>query len=221
MNLLERQIWPRTRLSPLACGYCQGTQFHEGPSRGMSTHYVCANPKCRHWFNYKPGFGLEDLHRVEPTQQEKDEAAYYAVARAEKRMLSVFLQGREIYHSNRDIRDCIHNGWSDTFKDFGQTQGEDIIKMAGWISEAIQDLKKSRQVSPDTNHHEQNGHNGDGSRPNQEDFFDWLKHHMYLADRDGSDVRFGILSEVYEHLYDTKPDLAKVREWTPERTSEL
>lgn len=48
------------------CTYCRGTEFYEGPSGGMSTNILCANPECRHWFNYIPILGrLDDLNRVE------------------------------------------------------------------------------------------------------------------------------------------------------------
>lgn len=56
----------------LLCIYCEGTDFYEGPSGGLSTNILCANKNCRHWFNVTP-FGLEDLHKVEPDQLAKIE----------------------------------------------------------------------------------------------------------------------------------------------------
>lgn len=54
------------------CSYCGGTKFFEGPSGGMSTNILCANPDCRHWFNYHGGIlPMDDLHRIEPSAEEK------------------------------------------------------------------------------------------------------------------------------------------------------
>lgn len=53
--------------SPMACTYCGGTSFYEGPSGGASTNVLCAEPSCRHWFNVCPEIGyMDDLHRIEP-----------------------------------------------------------------------------------------------------------------------------------------------------------
>lgn len=52
--------------------YCGGDKFFEGPSGGMSTNILCANPDCRHWFNWHAGIlPMDDLHRVEPSNEEK------------------------------------------------------------------------------------------------------------------------------------------------------
>lgn len=57
---------------PCRCTYCGGTKFHKGPSGGVSTNILCANPDCRHWFNYHQGIlPMDDLHRVEPSEAEK------------------------------------------------------------------------------------------------------------------------------------------------------
>lgn len=56
----------------MKCTYCGGTKFFEGPSGGMSTNILCANPECRHWFNYHQGIlPMDDLHRIEPSEAEK------------------------------------------------------------------------------------------------------------------------------------------------------
>lgn len=52
---------------PFSCTYCGGTAFLKGPSGGLSTNILCANPDCRHWFNGTP-FGIDDLKRVEPVK---------------------------------------------------------------------------------------------------------------------------------------------------------
>jgi hypothetical protein len=58
------------------CTYCGGTEWYEGPSGGVATNILCANKACRHWFNYVPSPMdiLDDLKRVEPTDEEKDAA---------------------------------------------------------------------------------------------------------------------------------------------------
>lgn len=54
--------------APITCTYCRGTKFFEG----TSTNILCANPECRHWFNYHGGvLPMDDLHRVEPSDAEK------------------------------------------------------------------------------------------------------------------------------------------------------
>ena len=50
---------------PMSCPYCKGTDWYEGPSGGMSTNIMCANPECEHWFNYHMGLvPMDDLHMV-------------------------------------------------------------------------------------------------------------------------------------------------------------
>lgn len=55
---------------PLCCTYCDGTDFYEGPSGGMSVNILCANRDCRHWFNFAGYVDkvimFDDLHRVQP-----------------------------------------------------------------------------------------------------------------------------------------------------------
>lgn len=46
------------------CRYCGGRRFFEGPSGGMSTNIMCAEPACEHWFNHTPFMALDDLHQV-------------------------------------------------------------------------------------------------------------------------------------------------------------
>lgn len=51
----------------ITCSYCGGCEFHRGPQGGGSVNIVCANPDCRHRFNFTPMLGeIEDLHMVEP-----------------------------------------------------------------------------------------------------------------------------------------------------------
>jgi len=52
------------------CTYCSGTQFYEGPSGGLSTNIMCANPDCQHWFNHHRGIiPVDDLHQVTPSRK--------------------------------------------------------------------------------------------------------------------------------------------------------
>ena len=80
MAFWNRKTEPETPTAdepaPITCTYCQGTKFFEGPSGGMSTNILCANPDCRHWFNYHQGIlPMDDLHRVEPSDAEKAKLA--------------------------------------------------------------------------------------------------------------------------------------------------
>jgi hypothetical protein len=66
MNVLSRlrQLFHKAP-SPLRCPYCGGNEWYEGPSGGMSTNIMCANPDCEHWFNYHQGIiPMDDLHKV-------------------------------------------------------------------------------------------------------------------------------------------------------------
>ena len=54
----------------LLCLYCGGSEFLRGPAGGESINVVCANAKCRHWFNATPKLNLfEDLNRIEPESE--------------------------------------------------------------------------------------------------------------------------------------------------------
>ena len=56
----------------MKCLHCGGEKFFEGPFGGMSVNVLCANPNCRHWFNWNPIQNkLEDLNKVESTQEQK------------------------------------------------------------------------------------------------------------------------------------------------------
>lgn len=51
--------------TPVTCPYCGTKEFYGGPSGGMSTNIMCANPKCEHWFNWHQGIiPMDDLHQV-------------------------------------------------------------------------------------------------------------------------------------------------------------
>lgn len=80
-------------MADIKCPNCGGVKWHEGPSGGMSTNILCANKECRHWYNHT-GFGeLEDLHRVEPSPEEKERIQH-------RRQ-----QGRDAYLEGRSVDD--------------------------------------------------------------------------------------------------------------------
>jgi hypothetical protein len=90
------------------CTYCGGTDFFEGPSGGMSTNVLCANEKCRHWFNYTPVLEtLDDLKRVEPTKEEKTTAEARRRAESDAKRLEHYRAGRELFEQGKSARDCI------------------------------------------------------------------------------------------------------------------
>ena len=134
----------------MKCAYCGGTEFYEGPSGGMSTNVLCANPECRHWFNYSP-LGMDDLNRVEPTDEEKAaEAAAREQAVVDERGV-VYSQGKAIYCAGKPARECLTGpgyggGYSNAFKD--------NMRLAGWMDAMRDDIsttwlvKGARPVRP-------------------------------------------------------------------------
>lgn len=53
-----------------ACTYCGSLDFYGGPSGGMSTNIMCANPDCGHWFNWHQGIlPMDDLHQIGPDRR--------------------------------------------------------------------------------------------------------------------------------------------------------
>jgi hypothetical protein len=84
------------------CTYCGGTKFYEGPSGGMSQNILCANEKCRHWFNATP-FGIEDLKRVEPTDAEKGQEAEKRKAEAVDARLARYNDGRKAFEDGKPM----------------------------------------------------------------------------------------------------------------------
>jgi hypothetical protein len=84
------------------CTYCGGTEFYEGPSGGLSTNILCANKECRHWFNFTP-FGMDDLKKVEPTE-EALVIARAAVAKEKKAArLRRYNEGRAAFEEGKPI----------------------------------------------------------------------------------------------------------------------
>lgn len=65
LNWLKRLFGEKSQQDELKCSYCDGTKFYEGPSGGMSTNIMCADPACEHWFNYHQGIvPMDDLHMI-------------------------------------------------------------------------------------------------------------------------------------------------------------
>lgn len=125
----------------MKCTYCGGTEFFEGPSGGMSTNILCANPKCRHWFNHTPVLDqLEDLHWVEPSAEEKEaeqakiKSDYeLAVETLRKEGADAFREGKSI-HTLRTRR--AYGGYAEA--------EQNITAMCGFIdamAEAIRSTK--------------------------------------------------------------------------------
>jgi len=132
----------------LKCSYCGGTDFYEGPSGGLSTNILCANEKCRHWFNNSP-FGLEDLKRVEPTEVEKEKKVAEAAEETSRWRRDVYNEGRDLFKKGSPARDCITvptatqatiaevdivrlAGWLDEMSNRWEV---DIVRLAGWLDE--------------------------------------------------------------------------------------
>lgn len=91
----------------MKCTYCGSTKFYEGPSGGMSTNVLCANPECRHWFNHAPALDFfEDLNRVEPTPEEKAERRTADAAAFDLGIENRMKEGREAYRLGQRIGAC-------------------------------------------------------------------------------------------------------------------
>jgi hypothetical protein len=92
------------------CKYCGGTDFYEGPSGGMSTNVLCANAKCRHWFNHTPALDLfEDLNRVEPTDEEKLTEAAARQAKRDADETKIYDEGAAMYRAGKIARACLYD----------------------------------------------------------------------------------------------------------------
>jgi len=92
----------------LKCTYCGGEDFYEGPSGGLSTNVLCANPECRHWFNDTP-MGLEDLNRIESTDEEKAIALKAAEERVQAGMDRKYEEGKRAFLSGKTSRSLRSN----------------------------------------------------------------------------------------------------------------
>lgn len=120
----------------MKCTYCGGTEFLEGPSGGMSVNVLCANPKCRHWFNHTPIMGkLEDLKRVEPTDDEKAQQRETANQLAFELRTKTWQEGVELHQLGNPAISCIRHTQNNQ-AGFYQAAGDDIVRLAGWLDAA-------------------------------------------------------------------------------------
>lgn len=117
MTRLFKWLFPETYGSPLpetvekieeytgpVCTYCGGTKFFGGPSGGISTNILCANPDCRHWFNWHEGIlPMDDLHRVEPNEAEKASQADEKQLKADAEFAARMNVGTVDYRSHGSI----------------------------------------------------------------------------------------------------------------------
>jgi hypothetical protein len=130
-----RKLISTVRSNMTTCTYCGGTKWYEGPSGGAATNILCANEKCRHWFNISP-FGLDDLKRVEPTAEEKTKAQSDARAVADNARLKCYNEGRAFYQAGKSTRDCInilYGGYA--------LAGDDALRMCGFIDALAEDVR--------------------------------------------------------------------------------
>lgn len=87
----------------VTCTYCGGTEFYSGPEGGLSTNILCANPNCRHWFNYSGGMlPLEDLNRIEPSDAQKIAERKTWEQDQAREKLSRILEGEAAFQNGRD-----------------------------------------------------------------------------------------------------------------------
>lgn len=119
----------------MICSYCGGTEFLEGPSGGLSVNVLCANKECRHWFNYALG-NLDDLNKVEPSDEEKAQAAKDrdgTMNLGEPRMLVkldvIYQEGRELFQHGKSARDCLQEG---PYGGYGAAQSN-MLRLTGFI----------------------------------------------------------------------------------------
>jgi len=119
----------------MKCTYCGGTSFYEGPSGGASVNVLCANQKCRHWFNDSLG-ELEDLHRVEPSDEEKAEAAKASegttnlgLPRLLVKIDAIYEEGAELYRSGESAKNCLQE------RDYGGygAAASNLLRLTGYI----------------------------------------------------------------------------------------
>lgn len=121
----------------MKCTYCGGTDFYEGPSGGMSINVLCANPKCRHWFNGVLG-DLQDLDRVEPTDEEKEQQRKnregminLGLPRMLVKIEDIYQEGRKLFVSGDPARSCFQEKVG-----FGEAHSN-ILRLLGWLDEAF------------------------------------------------------------------------------------
>lgn len=99
----------------------------------MSINILCANPTCRHWFNWTAPLGmLDDLHRVEPTDEERVELRKQAVLERRAIHAKPYEEGRGIYKAGLSAWTCMQD---QTDNMYNITTQADLFRLVGWLDE--------------------------------------------------------------------------------------
>lgn len=114
----------------IKCTYCGGTEFHEGPSGGGSTNILCANPQCRHWFNHNPFFKLEDLNKIEPTQDERKDIFNAENQRRRAEYAQFHSEGAAMYHAGIPV---LETAKDQLLNQYNLVTHADYFRLLGWI----------------------------------------------------------------------------------------
>lgn len=111
------------------CTYCGGTEWLAGPTGGMAQNILCANPTCRHWFNYvPPPFNIfDDIKRVEPLEEEYKHAQEVRVKAADAERAKRRKEGERAYETGASI-DSLRTSHS-----HGNENVENMDRIAGFL----------------------------------------------------------------------------------------
>ena len=120
------------------CTYCGGSEFYEGPSGGASINVLCANKDCRHWFNDTP-FGFDDLHRVEPTDEEKHQKKLDAEIRIKTRRDSLLMEGELAFSEGKDP-DELRTGYA--YGSYAEAE-DNVTRLTGFMRAMAKELRSS------------------------------------------------------------------------------
>lgn len=123
---------PEKGLDYMKCTYCGGTKFLEGPSGGGSINILCANYQCRHWFNEMGPFGLQDLHCIEPTDEEKIVNRQALKTAKEQSHLALYQSGKDLFTTGNPARSCISEDGTEM----------SVLRLAGWLDAFRSDIEK-------------------------------------------------------------------------------
>jgi hypothetical protein len=137
----------------LHCSYCDGTEFYRGPSSIGAVNLLCANPECRHWFNHTFSGRLDDLSRVEPTVDEREEIKKRSDIQRLDFYKSIGAIGAAIYRDGGAAVDCLSYDYSkeNTYRSAEDRCGgrwDNKFVLAGFIQELANDVRAvNRHVS--------------------------------------------------------------------------
>lgn len=123
----------------MKCTYCGGTKFYEGPSGGMAVNVLCANPKCRHWFNDMGSLGFDDLYMVEPTEEEKDTEKEQQKQSKIEHEKSLHDEGFSYYKTG----DAFSLVTSDNYQAGEYIIKDNIFRLSGWLDALHDDIKRA------------------------------------------------------------------------------